>query len=149
MPIDWTERFVAQRQKWQLAIFECAGSLDAADLDRVRKHGEAMIRAYDKLASLAVQSGHDPLPATTWEFELEDGTPVILVRDRAELAQVNTQGRAAQVWSLDEIATVIAKFPMIARAKECFPGAEVIQMRTDPLVIGKLDDGLGDIPGFG
>ncbi len=149
VPIDWTERFVAQKQKWELACWECSGSLDPADLDRMRKHGEAMIRAYDKLASLAIEAGHDLAAPTTWEFELEDGTPVILVRDRAELAQVDTGGRAAQVWSLDEVAMILAKFPMMARAKECFPGSEVIQMRTDPLIIGKLDDELTGIPGFG
>ena len=47
------------------------------------------------------------------------------------------------------MATILAKFPMMVRAKECFPGAEVIQMRTDPLVIGKLNDDLSDLPGFG
>ena len=149
VPIAETERFVRARQKWNLACFECAGSLNPDDLDRVRKQGESMMRGYDHLAKLAIEAGHDPHPATTWEFELEDGTPVILVRDRAELSQVDTGGRAAQVWSLDEVAMILAKFPIMARAKECFPGAEVIQMRTDPLVIGKLNDGLGDLPGFG
>ena len=149
VPIAETERFVRARHKWNIACFECAGSLNPDDLDRVRKQGEALMRGFDHLARLAIEAGHDPLPATTWEFELEDGTPVILVRDRAELSQVDTGGRTAQVWSLDEIATILAKFPMMARAKECFPGSEVIQMRTDPLVIGKLDDELSDLPGFG
>ena len=148
VPIEWTQRFVSQRDKWNLACWECSGSLDPADLDRVRLHGEAMIRAYDKLASIAVEQGEEQGPATQWEFELADGTPVILVRDRAELAQVDTRGRAAQVWSLDEVASIIAKFPAISRAKECFPGAEVIQMRTDPLIIGALNDSLADLPGF-
>ena len=148
VPIEWTERFVTQKGKWELALWECSGSLNPADLERVRTHGEAMIRAYDKLASLAIEAGHDFASPQRWEFELEDGTPVILVRDRAELSQVDTGGRAAQVWSLDEIATILAKFPMMARAKECFPGAELIQMKTDPLVIGKLNDDLSDLPGF-
>lgn len=149
VPIAETERFMRARQKWNLACWECSGSLDPADLDRVRKQGESMMRGYDHLARLAIEAGHDLAPPTTWEFELEDGTPVILVRDRAELSQVDTGGRAAQVWSLDEVAMILAKFPMMVRAKDCFPGAEVIQMRTDPLVIGKLDDELSDIPGFG
>ena len=106
VPIAETERFVRARHKWNIACFECAGSLNPDDLDRVRKQGEALMRGFDHLARLAIEAGHDPLPATTWEFELEDGTPVILVRDRAELSQVDTGGRTAQVWSLDEIATI-------------------------------------------
>lgn len=148
VPIAEAERFVRAKRKWELACWECAGSLDPADLDRVRKQGESMMRGYDHLARLAIEAGHDFAPPQVWEFELEDGTPVILVRDRSELAQVDTGGRAAQVWSLDEIAAIIAKLPMMARAKECFPGAEIIQMRTDPLVIGKLNDDLSDLPGF-
>ncbi len=148
VPIAEAERFVRAKRKWELACWECTGSLLSADLDRVRAQGESMMRGYDHLAKLAIEAGHDFASPQRWEFELEDGTPVILVRDRAELAQVDTGGRAAQVWSLDEIATILAKFPMMARAKECFPGAELIQMKTDPLVIGKLNDDLSDLPGF-
>ncbi len=148
VPIAETERFMRARQKWNLACWECAGSLDPADLERVRKQGESLMRGYDHLASIAIEQGETQAPPTRWEFELKDGTPVVLVRDRAELAQVDLAGRKGQVWSLDEIAEVIAKFPDIARAKECFPGAEVIQIRTDPLVVGKLNDELADLPGF-
>lgn len=148
VPIAETERFMRARQKWNLACWECSGSLDPADLDRVRKQGESMMRGYDHLAKLAIEAGHDLASTTTWEFELQDGTPIIIVRDRCELEQVDLGGRKAQIWSLDEIADIVAKFPDIARTKECFPGAEVIQIRTDPLVIGKLNDELAGIPGF-
>ena len=146
VPIEWTERFRAQKHKWELALWECTGSSAPIDLDRVRSHGEAMIRAYDKLASLAIAEGHDLIAPHTWEFELKDGTPVILVRDRAELESVDIGGRAAQVWSLDEIASIVARFPELTRVKECFPGAELIQLRTSPLVIDKLDDELAEFP---
>lgn len=149
VPVKWAEGFAKQKRAWETACFECAGSLSPADLERVRTEGATMIRAYDKLATIATEQGETQYPPTRWEFELKDGTPVVLVRDRSELAQVDLGGRKGQVWSLDEIADVIAKFPDIARAKECFPGAEVIQLRTEPLVVGKLNDELADLPGFG
>jgi len=57
-----------------------------------------------------------------------------------------SKGLACQIWSLEEIAQVIAKFPEIAFAKQAFPGAEVIQMRTSPLVIDDLNDSLAEFP---
>jgi len=146
VPIDWMERFKSQAARYNRTAFECAGSPLAEDVDRLRKQAEAMIRAYDKLEALAVEEGFIPAPPQQWQFELSDGTPVILVRDRAELAQVDAKGLACQIWSLEEIAQVIAKFPKIAFAKQAFPGAEVIQMRTSPLVIDDLNDSLAEFP---
>lgn len=146
VPLDWLERFRSQKRKWETACFECSGSPLPADLETVRKHGEAMLRAFDKLEDLAVEAGHLPTPPQQWEFELKDGTPVILVRDRAEIGQVDAKGRAAQIWSLEEVANIIEKFPLIARAKDMFPGAEVVQMRTSPIVVDELNDSLEGLP---
>jgi hypothetical protein len=145
-PIEWLERFRSQKRKWETACFECAGSPKPEDRDTVRRHGEAMLRAFDKLEELAVAAGHFPEPPTCWEFELRDGTPVLLVRDRAEMSQVDPKGRAAQIWALEEIADIVEKFPMLIRTKDAFPGAEVIQMRTSPMVIDALDDSLAEVP---
>lgn len=146
VPLEWTERFRSQKRKWELACFECVGSLKPDDLERVRKHGTAMLRAFDALERAAVDAGHSPSPATWWEFELADGTPVLLVRDRAELSQVDTGGRAAQIWSLEEVASIIARFPEFIRVKDSFPGAEVIQMSTSRPVRDALDDELTCFP---
>lgn len=146
VPLDWLEKFRSQKRKWETACFECAGSPRSEDLDTVRKHGEAMLRAFDKLEEIAVAEGHLPTPPTHWEFELRDGTPVILVRDRHEMSQVDAKGRAVQVWALEEIADIVAKFPALIATKEAFPGAEVIRMRTDPIVVGELNDSLEDLP---
>ena len=146
VPPDWTERFIAQKRKWELACFECTGSLEQDDLDRVRRHGEAMLRAYDKLEELATAAHHFDGPPEQWEFELRDGTPVILVRDRAEMAQIDPKGRTVQVWSLEEIATIVEKFPELIRAKDAFPGAEVIQLGTSRKVHDDLNDSLEGLP---
>lgn len=145
VPIDWTERFITQQRKWNLACFECTGSPDPAHLNRVRKHGEAMLRAFDKLEEVALANGMTPTPASTWEFELADGTPVTLVRDKTEMAQIE-RCPASQVWALDEIAGIIAKYPELVLAKELFPDAEVIQLRTSKPVIDAMNDSLADLP---
>lgn len=146
VPLDWLDKFRAQKRKWELACFECCGSLMPDDRDRVRKQAEAMLRAFDKLEALAVEEGYLPTPPNEIEFELTDGTPVIVVRTRAELSQVNPAGRAVQVWSLEEVATILERFPAICAAKNSFPGAEVVQMKTGKVVIGELDDSVADIP---
>lgn len=145
VPIEWTERFRSQKRKWETACFECAGSCQPADLERVRKHGEAMLRAYDKLEQIALDAGKSPAPPGQWEFELKDGRPIVLVRTRAEMAQVE-RDPPAQVWCLEEIGEIITKFPDLVLTKNAFPEAEVVQMRTSFDVDDALNDSLEDIP---
>ena len=144
LPIEWTERFKSQKRKWEAACFECCGSMLPDDLDRVRRHGEAMIRAYAKLEQVALENDIAPAPAGTWEFELKDGTPIVLVRTRAEMGQVERRG--AQVWCLEEIGEIIARFPELVLTKDAFPEAEMVQMRTSSQVRELVDDALEDIP---
>lgn len=147
VPLEWMERFRSQKHKWQLAVFESAPVPTPDCLARIRKQGEAMLRAFDKLEELAVADGHYPTPPEQWEFELNDGTPVILVRERTELAQVDPKGRPVQIWALEEVADVIAKFPaLVLGTKQAFPGAEIIRTRTDRKVTDALDDALAEIP---
>lgn len=121
VPLEWTERFLSQRQKFSAA---CA----ALDCHETRKHGEAMLRAFDKLEALAIEAGHKPGPPDQWEFEV-DGEVVILVKDIARLHQADTGGRRCQVWSLDEIANVIRSQKLVVEAKLEFAGAEVVMLR--------------------
>lgn len=121
VPIEVAERFRVQHRKFSGAVWE----YDPAE---VQKHGEAMLRAYNKLDELAVASGASLAPPEQWEFETPDGL-VVLVRDIKDTGRVELNGRTAQVWSLDEIANVIAAHPMLAAAKAAFPGATVEQVR--------------------
>lgn len=150
VPLEWMEKFKRQKNSWDMAAFECTGSPLPADLERMKVQGEAMLRAYDKLEQIATQSGRGGLPAGQWEFELKDGSLVILVQDKADMAQVERHGREAQVWGLDEIAEVIQNFPILSAAKDTFPDAEVMQVEvaTSRKVKDKLDDELSDIPFF-
>lgn len=145
VPIEWTERFVSQKHKWERACFECAGSPKPEDLERVRTHGQAMLRAFAKLEEVALAAGREPAPPGTWEFELADGTPVLLVRDRAEMDQPE-RPKGAQVWALEEIVAILAQYPALRRAKDAFPQAEVIQLRTSAKTRELVDDELAEIP---
>lgn len=145
VPIEWTERFVVQKRKWQTACFECVGSLLPKDVERVRRHGEAMIRAYDKLDEIAAVNGMSPAPPGVWEFETRDGKPIVLVRTRAEISQVKREP-PAQVWCLEEIGEIITRFPELIAAKHEFPETEIIQLRTDAPTLEQLNDSLEDIP---
>lgn len=137
--IESMERFCRQKRKFSAAAF-------AMDLDDVRKHGAAMQRAYAALEAEAATLGHYPEPVQTWEFTLKDGGLVVLVRDRAELAKVDTRDRPAQIWSLEEIADIIEKFPALSKAKDYFPGAEVLSVRPEPETIKFVEDTLDDLP---
>lgn len=145
VPIEWTEKFVEQKRRWQMACFECVGSLMPADMERVRVQGDAMLRAYAKLEELAQVGGMAPAQPGVWEFELSNGQPVMLVRTDAEMSQVDRPPHM-RVWSLEEVARIIERWPELVLAKQLFPQAEVIQIRTDRKVRELIDDELSDFP---
>jgi hypothetical protein len=130
VPADVAVRFASQRNKFSEAI-------QSWSVPEALKHGEAMERAYAKLDEIALASGASPTPPDQWEFETEEGL-VVLVRDKRTIAQVDTSGRAAAIWSLDEIASVICAHPTLAKAKAHFPGSEVVSVRPKP--IGEIPD---------
>ena len=138
VPIEWAERFHAQHKLFNTAVWEF-------DLRLVRQHGEAMLRAYEKLDELAREGKGEPLPVEQWEFETEQGL-VILVRDLRDTGRAQRHGREAQVWALDEVANVIRCHPILAAAKDAFPGAQVVSVRPNKTTLAELDDELSDIP---
>ena len=48
--------------------------------------------------------------------------------------------------ALDEIANVIRCHPILAKAKDAFPGAQVVSVRPSKTTLAELDDELSDIP---
>jgi len=138
VPIEWAERFHSQHNLFNAAVWEF-------DLPLVRQHGEAMLRAYDKLDELARAAKGEPLPVHQWEFETPEGL-VILVHDLRDTGRAQRHGREAQVWALDEVANVIRCHPILATAKNVFPGAQVVSVRPSKTTLQELDDELSDIP---
>jgi hypothetical protein len=143
--IDLMQRFKSQKRKWAEACFDCAGSCLPADIERLRKHGEAMKRAYAALEAEALAQGKVPAPPGQWEFELKDGTPIVLCRTRAEMGNVQREPQA-QVWCLEEIGEIITRFPELLTAKNLFPAAEIIRLAPDQRERELVDEILSDIP---
>lgn len=138
VPAEWAGKFRQQQRKFSAAIGQW-------DYPEALKHGQAMERAYAKLDELAEASGAEKGLPEQWEFEV-DGKLVILVKDLRRTNQVELHGREAQVWSLDEIASVIRQHPILAAAKDAFPGATIESVRTGRDVKQKLDDSLEGLP---
>lgn len=132
VPPEWAARFAAQKRKWQ--------SVDIVDVDGARKHGDAMLRAFAKLEELAGEAGHKPVSPDQWEMYV-DGRLIILARDIRDNDRVETGGRQCEVWSLDEIASVIRLHPSIAPVKQIMPGA-----RVKPVRDSRLEDTFDGLP---
>lgn len=140
VPLEWAERFRNQHRKFSGAIWEY-------DFTQAQTHGEAMLRAYAKLDELATAIHGEPTKLEQWEFTITDGEDlIILVRDIKDVGRVDTGGRQCQVWSLDEIASVIRNHPALAKAKDVFPGAVVESVRPAKASRDKLNDELTQAP---
>lgn len=133
VPHDLAERFRVQQRKFSTAVW-------AYEPEEVRKHGDAMLRAYAKLEEVAAASGCEPKPVEQWEFETPDGL-VVLVRDMADTGRAQLHGRKGQVWSLDEIVNIVRAHPVLIAAKQSFPGAIVESIRP-PLEVREFDDAI-------
>ncbi len=77
-----------------------------------------------------------------WEVNGPDGV-IAVVRTNPEAHAAVREGRAVEVWTLDEVARVIASHrDTIGEAKRVFPGAEVVDVRVKPIDREKGDDWL-------
>ncbi|MDA1091480.1 MAG: hypothetical protein O3A85_14375 [Proteobacteria bacterium] len=108
----------------QAALFNEA--VFANDLKSIREHGEGMRRGWVALDQAADQSGAKPLDPDIWEVNGPDGV-IVLVRTNPEAHAVVREGRAAEVWTLDEVAKIIGNLRRtVGEAKRVFPGAQVV-----------------------
>lgn len=71
----------------------------------------------------ATTLGHAKLTPEVWETRREDGTVIAIVRTQAEASAVVRDGRALEVWTLEEIARVLPA--NVTNIKKAFPGARV------------------------
>lgn len=118
------------RVKFRKQARKLNDAINAFDAERVRRHAEAMKKAWLALDLAATAAGALALDPEIWEIGLTDGRVVALTRTTAEATAATRQGRHTDVWSLDEIANVIEAFPSIVKAKQTFPGAIVKSVRA-------------------
>lgn len=120
----------ALREKFRKQLRRFNEAITASDVERVRQSGGAMRRAWEALDVAATQAGAAVCHPDVWEIGLSDGRVVALCRTRAEAFSVWYAGRYVDVWTGEEIARLIEKFPEIALAKSTFPGALVESARS-------------------
>ena len=120
---DMRERFDRQAALFNEAVF-------TNDAKAVRRHGEGMRKAWQVLGKYASNCRFCRIDPTIWEINGPDGI-IAVVRTNPEAYAVVREGRAVEVWTLDEVARVIAAHrETIGEAKRVFPGAEVIDARV-------------------
>jgi len=141
VPIELREKFDRQRYLTNQAIW-------FGDLEAVKRETARMVKAYQALDQAATAAGKTGISPDVWEVVLPDGSVAAIVKTNAEAFAVSREGRLAKVYTLDEIGRLIYGFPDIAKAKEIWPGAEVMAVRTnirDPLeAIHSTHQGIDD-----
>jgi hypothetical protein len=120
---DLREKFRRQLRRFNEAVTE-------HDVERVRQAGAAMRRGWEALDKAAAEAGAPTLDPDIWEIPLSNGRVVALCRGRADAFAAARAGRHIDVWTTEEIARVIEKFPEIALAKQTLPGALVERIRV-------------------
>jgi hypothetical protein len=136
------ERFDKQRALFNTAIW-------TGDLEAVRNQSARMCKGWRALDAAATAAGKPHLAPTVWEAVTPDGEVIAVVRDNADAHAALADGRALTVYTMAEVARLLAVFPEIARIKAVAQGATVEAARqiTDPLdalppTRAKLDDPL-------
>ena len=123
------EKFDRQRYLFNQAIWH-------GQLEDVRREASRMANAWRALDKAAEDSGAKRLDPQVMELVLADGRVAAIVPDNDSARLVIAEDRRMDVYTLDEIARLLNGFPELAKAKESFPGAEVVAVRrsiADPL----------------
>ena len=133
------ERFDRQRYLFNQALWH-------GDLEAVRRESMRMVRGWLALDKAATAAGAARLHPQVMEVALADGVVAAIVPDAEHAACVRAEGRNVRVYTLDEIARLLAAFPQVAEVKLHWPGATVTAARrsvSDPL--DSIDDTEADL----
>lgn len=108
----------------------------------------SLARGWAALEAEATARGHAPLPGPVAEAEWEKGRvfAVALDGDHKQALEVRAKQDGRQhysVWTVAEIAKLIAAIPLVGDIKDTWPGAEIMG-RPQPRPVGKMPD--DDIP---
>lgn len=133
------------RARWDRQWREWSRACAAYDVPAIGAQGAAVRRGLSALAAAATAAGHGPLDVEAWETRLPDGRVLAIVRTRAEAWEAQRAGRAAEVWTLEEVARVLGGLPIVGAVKQAFPGSTVTAARQRVDLSGEaglLDDDL-------
>ncbi len=133
VPPDLRKRFDEQRQLFVDAVW-------GGDAVETQIQGAALERGWRALDQAATDAGAKPLDPVVWETRIGDRV-LAVVRTAAEAHAITGDGRAREVWTMEEIARVLAAFSQqVGEAKQVFPGCEVVDVRPPPFNEATGDD---------
>jgi len=119
------EKFDRQRYKTNRAIWH-------GNLQDVKIEAERMIKAWRALDRAAEAAGAHLLAPEVWEAVTPDGTVVAVVKNDLDLRLVAAQGRHVEVYTMSEVARMLAAYPELAAVKASSPGAQVERVSGPP-----------------
>ncbi len=103
------DRFDRQRLAYNRAVW-------SGNVAEVERHAAAMIRGYAALDKAATEAGAETLGLPqVWELVLPDGSIGALVQTVVEQQAVLESGQYQTVWTLEEIAAVLRRFPELVK----------------------------------
>lgn len=107
---DLKAKFVRQQRKFDVAY-------RTGDVRELQTECQRMINAWRAADRESCDAGYAPAGQDSWETVLADGTVVVLVKTDADAtAYVKPKGRDVVVWSLAEVAKLIAAQDETVRA---------------------------------
>lgn len=130
------------RARWDRQWLAWCRAVESNDVAAIQKQGGAVRRAVAALEAEARAGGQQPLTPEVWETRHDDRV-VVVCRTSAEAGVVAREGRAAEVWTLDELVRMaLIDRPGMSAVKQFFPGAEVtaIKPRVDWAAGDELPD---------
>ena len=119
------EKFDRQRYLLNQAIWH-------GELQDVLREADRMLKAYRALDRAAEAAGAHELAPEVWEGVTPDGTVVAIVKNDLDLRLIAAQGRHVEVYTVDEIARLLAAYPELAAVKASYPGAQVTRVSGPP-----------------
>jgi hypothetical protein len=136
------EKFDRQRYLLNQAIWH-------GELEAVRRESMRMVNAWIALDRAAEAAGAKKLDPLVWEVAVPENAQAdgagayvaAIVPDNTHAHRVVGDQRKVVVFTLEEIARLLAAMPAVAKAKQVWPGASVTAVRRsvdDPLLA--IDD---------
>jgi hypothetical protein len=99
------------------------------ELEELAEQSRRMCNAWNALDQAATALNAPLADERTLELTLTDGTVIVICADIPTSNRQGPDGRRKQVLMLDEIGRMVEAFPELIKAKEVFPGAEVVSVK--------------------
>jgi hypothetical protein len=123
------------RQRWWMQWDRLNAAIERGSGPDVEHAVEVTIRACGVLEARALELGAKPLTGDRWEAEMPDGGVLAIVRDKAEAANVQKEGRYDAVYSVAEVGRIIQQWRageagrLAESVKDVFAGAEIVEIK--------------------